>query len=81
MKFYFWKLFYSKKLEKITPKNIFTIITSLERSRFLCVSQTYKGNGVAGINSRDVILVIGDIFYILSAPYFKGAFTDTAVKN
>ena len=47
------------------------IITPLARSLFWFVCQYYKGNDEAGINSRDVILVIGDIFDILNA-LFRG---------
>ena len=55
-----------KKVETITPKNICMIITSLARSRFSCVPRFYKGNDGAGINIRDIILTVADIFDILS---------------
>ena len=54
------------------------IITPFARSRFSCASRYYKGNDGAGINSRDIILVIADI---LCASLFSGGFTDTAVKK
>ena len=70
MKLYFWELFFNKKVEKIAPKNRFMRISFFARSHFSCVFGYYRGNNGVGINSIDVILVVGDSFYTLSDPLF-----------
>ena len=71
MKINFWEwIVLQQKVRKTTPKNRYIIIKPLVRSRFSCVFRYYKGNDRAGINIRDVILVIFDIFDILSAILF-----------
>ena len=54
-------------------KNRFVISTLLAILRFSCVTRCYiKVDYSAEINSRGVILVLGDIFDILSAFFIEG---------
>ena len=71
MKLYFREFFFRKKWENIAPKNGFVTIAIPSRYRFSCVSRYNEGNDETGINSRDVTLVICDIFDMTNATFFE----------
>ena len=63
MKLYCGKLFFSKKLEKIPPKNRFVIIIALARSRFPHVSREGERSRILRSKKEENFSVREDLEY------------------